>query len=165
MKKFVLDCPVPKDQQPMNEYLALKASIFFCWTTKELSEYLKHVLLLSSSVYAFATVLIYLSIPSLGTNPDIKVFSYIIILGNSLLSLYFIRLYLGWLYIYNRLLKSSVTYEESGWYDGQTWVKPPNVLMQDKLVAEYQLFPILQNLKLTITILFLSLLVVLSYGH
>jgi hypothetical protein len=47
-------------------------------------------------------------------------------------------------------MKASISYEESGWYDGQTWEKTPNVLIQDTLVAEYQVGPILNRIQLTI---------------
>lgn len=33
----------------------------------------------------------------------------------------------GWSYVGDRLLSAVIPYEESGWYDGQMWVKPPEV--------------------------------------
>jgi hypothetical protein len=33
----------------------------------------------------------------------------------------------GWSYVGDRLLSAVVPYEETGWYDGQMWVKPPEV--------------------------------------
>lgn len=33
----------------------------------------------------------------------------------------------GWSYVGDRLLSAVVAYEETGWYDGQMWVKPPEV--------------------------------------
>lgn len=33
----------------------------------------------------------------------------------------------GWSYVGDRLLSAVVPYEETGWYDGQLWVKPPEV--------------------------------------
>lgn len=145
-----MDCPVPKDQQPMNEYLSLKSSIFFLWTTKNLSEYLKFTFVLAISVYFFTLSLILASVNPVNDIGNNTIIIYMIIFGNILLNLYFIRIYLGWQYIYTRLLKASVSYEESGWYDGQVWVKTPKILMQDKLIAEYQLIPILSRLKWTV---------------
>lgn len=43
-----------------------------------------------------------------------------------------IRIYLGWQYIGNRLLSAAVEYEETGWYDGQVYIKPPEVLARDR---------------------------------
>lgn len=71
------------------------------------------------------------------------------------LALTLLRLYLGWSYVRDRLLKETIFYEESGWYDGQTWKKPPEVLMRDRLLVSYQIQPILQRLKRTFGVLIL----------
>lgn len=39
----------------------------------------------------------------------------------------FVALIQGWSYVGDRLLSAVVPYEETGWYDGQMWVKPPEV--------------------------------------
>ena len=150
MKKYILDCPVPIDQQPINEYSNLKESIFFFWTTKDLNSYIKSTIFLSICSYLVVLTLIVSSTPNIEKIQPINILNYINIFGNLLLNLYFVRLYLGWIYIYDRLMKASITYEESGWYDGQTWIKTPNLLIQDKLVAKYQIEPILKRIKLTI---------------
>lgn len=150
MKKFLSDCPVPIDQQPMNEYLNLKDSIFFFWTTKDIQIYIKYTMSTALAIYSLTIFLIINSSPQLGTINQIDTLIYMYVFGGFILSIYFIRLYLGWLYVYDRLIKSSVSYEESGWYDGQIWVKTPNILIQDKLIAEYQILPILNRLKVTL---------------
>jgi len=160
MKKFIVECPVPTDQQPINEYSNLKESVFFLWTTKDLPSYLKSTFSLMISSYLLVLTLVLSSTPKTETLQTLTIVNYINIFGNLLLSLYFIRLYLGWIYIYDRLIKASVSYEESGWYDGQTWVKTPTILIQDKLIAEYQIYPILQRLKLTI----ISLSLMIMFG-
>nr|YP_009420459.1 putative plastid protein 36 [Chroomonas placoidea]ASO76098.1 putative plastid protein 36 [Chroomonas placoidea] len=163
MKKFIIECPVPKDQQPINEYSNLKTSIFFLWTTKDLNTYIKGTIFLVTCSYLLVLALVISSTPQIEKIQPVEVINYINVFGNLLLNLYFIRLYLGWTYIYERLIKASISYEESGWYDGQVWVKTPNVLIQDKLVAEYQIAPVLNRLKLTIT--GLTLLVTLGVIH
>ena len=45
-----------------------------------------------------------------------------------------------------RLLAESVAYEESGWYDGQTWEKPVSWREKDQLVARHEVRPILGRL-------------------
>ena len=60
-----------------------------------------------------------------------------------------VRLFLGWLYVRDRLYNPTVFYEESGWYDGQTWTKPEEVIMRDRLIVSYEIKPILQRLKFT----------------
>lgn len=154
MKKFSIDCPVPIDQQPMNEYTELKKSTFFLWTTKDSNTYTKTVILLTLTAYFFVFMLILGSTPKSSSLDFLNTCPYVTIFGNLIINLYFARIYLGWNYIYNRLLKASVSYEESGWYDGQTWIKTPNILLQDKLVAEYQIYPVLNRVKITIVILF-----------
>jgi hypothetical protein len=66
-----------------------------------------------------------------------------------------LRLYIGWYYIKERLSKASIEYEESGWYDGQIWVKPKKILKQDRLICYYKVFPILNRLEKTIIYLFI----------
>ena len=44
----------------------------------------------------------------------------------------------GWSYVGARLLSAAVPYEETGWYDGQTFVKPPEVLARDRLLGTYE---------------------------
>ena len=57
-----------------------------------------------------------------------------------------IRLYLGWNHIYKRLHSEKVEYEESGWYDGQTWIKPLDLKEKESLIASIEVKPILKNL-------------------
>ena len=49
-----------------------------------------------------------------------------------------LRIYLGWAYVGDRLLSAAVEYEETGWYDGQLFVKPPEVLARDRLLGSYE---------------------------
>ena len=49
-----------------------------------------------------------------------------------------LRIYLGWAYVGDRLLSAAVEYEETGWYDGQVFVKPPEVLARDRLLGSYE---------------------------
>ena len=57
-----------------------------------------------------------------------------------------VRQWLGWTYVMKRLLAESVDYEESGWYDGQTWEKPLSWRSKDLLVARHEVRPILGRL-------------------
>jgi hypothetical protein len=51
-----------------------------------------------------------------------------------------------------------IFYEESGWYDGQTWTKPAEVLQRDRLIVTYEIQPLLVRLKRTFGFLALLLL-------
>ncbi|EFJ41307.1 hypothetical protein VOLCADRAFT_98713 [Volvox carteri f. nagariensis] len=61
-----------------------------------------------------------------------------------------IRIYLGWSYVGDRLLSAAVPYEETGWYDGEMFVKPPEVLMRDRLLGTYEVKPVLSKLRTTL---------------
>jgi hypothetical protein len=39
--------------------------------------------------------------------------------------------------------------QETGWYDGQTFVKPPEVLARDRLLGAYEVNPIMSRLRKT----------------
>ena len=51
-------------------------------------------------------------------------------------------------------MEATVPYEESGWYDGQIWIKPPEILLQDRLIGTYELYPGLLRLQFTLISLF-----------
>eukprot|EP00879_Flechtneria_rotunda_P001984 GHRR01002159.1.p2 GENE.GHRR01002159.1~~GHRR01002159.1.p2 ORF type:complete len:166 (+),score=64.15 GHRR01002159.1:755-1252(+) len=61
-----------------------------------------------------------------------------------------VRIYLGWAYVGDRLRSAAVPYEETGWYDGQTFVKPPEVLTRDRLLASYEVRPVLAKARRTL---------------
>nr|AIU44596.1 hypothetical protein [Cyanophora paradoxa] len=143
-------CPIPTDQQPLNEYQILNNSILFNWPSQKLKIYFNYLL----SVYSigfFLTLVI-------SINTELAVVHFFDILltgmigGNLILILDLLRLYLGWSYICQRLLSATVSYEESGWYDGQIWVKSSEVLIQDRLIGIYQVRPVLNRLKQTLGI-------------
>ncbi len=64
-----------------------------------------------------------------------------------------IRQWLSWVYIYKRLNSENIEYEESGWYDGQTWEKPIDWRAKDLLIAQHQIKPVLNHLEVIIIIL------------
>ena len=76
-------------------------------------------------------------------------------------------MYLAWKYVYQRLMNSTITYEESGWYDGQTWVKTNEILLQDKLVGTYEVLPIIDRLRIVILIntIAIFMLTLINLGH
>ena len=150
-------CPVPYEQQPINEYSQLKDSWLFRWATIEGMGYWRKLanvglwgLLISSPIAA----------ASFTPAKDPLRFGLLALAGAFFwLALLIVRLYLGWSYISDRLQQEKVFYEESGWYDGQMWEKPPEIITRDRLIATYQVAPILQKLQKTaliLTLLFAS---------
>ena len=109
-------CPVPKEQQPTNEYLELSNSIVF-----SLPKSNKKYILVLISIWAIF-FLLFLIISSGSVYYSENNFKYTLISFFSSLSaplLISIRLLLGWNHIYKRLISEKVEYEESGWYDGK----------------------------------------------
>lgn len=144
-------CPVPFDQQPINEYLALKKSWLFSWSTYELKYYSVTILLVFFRLFIYSGfILIFLFINHINIY---KIFIIDLLIVYTIMLLIFIRLYLGWSYIVKRLLNSTIFYEESGWYDGQIWVKTAASLTEDRLVGVYRIVPYLIRLRYTCCIL------------
>ena len=136
-------CPVPKEQQPTNEFIELSRSKIFSWPKSKKS--LITVLL----KFWLATFLLFLIISSGSVYFETSIFRYILLSLFSSLSiplLLSIRLYLGWNHVFKRLTSEKVEYEESGWYDGQIWIKPLNLKEKESLIASIEVKPILNNL-------------------
>ena len=136
-------CPVPSEQQPTNEFIELSKSIIFSWpkTKKSLI-----VVLIKFWIGAF---LLFLIIASGSIYFKTSLLKYILISFFSSLSiplLISIRLYLGWNHVFKRLTSEKVEYEESGWYDGQIWIKPLVLKQKESLIASNEVKPILKNL-------------------
>jgi hypothetical protein len=150
-------CPVPAEQQPINEYQGLKESWYFRWATLGIRGYLKPFIvlwLLSGTITAPVAAASF----SIAKDPAHFLLSAAV--GAMLLPLLaLLRLYLGWMYVSDRLSQETVFYEESGWYDGQVWTKPEEVLQRDRLIVTYQIQSILKRLKLTFGMMALLLFV------
>nr|YP_009315771.1 Hypothetical protein ycf36 [Trichogloeopsis pedicellata]SCW24429.1 Hypothetical protein ycf36 [Trichogloeopsis pedicellata] len=154
-------CPVPFDQQPLNEYKALKKSPLFEFSTMEFPKFITRLLVIFFIIVGFG---ISVSFLSANTNKiSLNIVSYNILFSLLSLEAMLIRLYLGWSYVLKRLSSASVFYEESGWYDGQLWIKNVDMLTQDRLVGIYQVQPLLIRIqRLLIIISILSILLMLS---
>tara|TARA_B100000575_G_scaffold245276_1_gene209800 strand:- start:125 stop:424 length:300 start_codon:yes stop_codon:yes gene_type:complete len=70
-----------------------------------------------------------------------------------------IWLFLSWYYIYKRLTSEKIEYEESGWYDGQIWIKPIELREKESLIASIEVKPILRNLTQVLSIIISLILV------
>ena len=136
-------CPVPREQQPTNEFIELSKSTIFSWpkTKKSLIS-----VLIRFWVGAFVLFLI---ISSGSIYFKTSILKYILLSFFSSLSIPFlisIKLYLGWQHVFKRLTSERVEYEESGWYDGQVWIKPLVLKEKESLIASIEVKPILKNL-------------------
>ena len=146
-KSTVNFCPVPQEQQPIYEYQQLKESWLFNWGVLPTDRYLKKVAWVS---FWCLLLVAPLSMSIFNPTREPLAFGLSCSVGMLLLtSLFLSRIYLGWQYVKNRLQSDRIFYEESGWYDGQTWLKPTAMLDRDRLVVSYQIEPIMNRLHRT----------------
>lgn len=147
-------CPVPFDQQPLNEYNSLKNSCFFSWSLLSINKYLNILCLIFSCLLIAFYPLVYTIF--INQNNMIQIFMYDICIINFILISIFIRLYLGWSYIVKRLFSSTIFYEESGWYDGQIWIKNVESITKDRLIGLYEVIPFMNRIKYSLLISIIS---------
>lgn len=156
MEPSVSACPVPSEQQPLNEYEELKASRFFRTCNLNIREYIRKLAWIWGLSWLVAGPV---AATSFAPHKYTAQFIFCGAAGASVgVVLALMRLYLGWSYVCDRLMSPTIFYEESGWYDGQTWTKPAEVLMRERLIITYQIKPILKRLQRTFGLLALLLL-------
>ena len=136
-------CPVPIEQQPTNEFIELSKSNIFSWPKTKKS------LIIALIKIWVGTFIVFLVISSGSIYFKTSLLKYILLSFFSSLSipiLISVRLYLGWNHVFKRLTSEKVEYEESGWYDGQVWIKPLVLKEKESLIASIEVKPILRNL-------------------
>ena len=149
MNKII--CPVPLNQRPLNEFNSIRNSWIVSWPFLERNIFYRNLTFSWLFIMPICLTICY------GSN----------YLRNNLFELIFISLtasiacpilllirqWLSWVYIYKRLNSENIEYEESGWYDGQTWEKPISWRAKDLLIAQHQIKPILNHVKIIIILL------------
>ena len=138
-------CPVPEEQQPLNEYRQLQESWFFSWACREGFAYGKPLLLLGLLGFIVFVPIASFTFPP--AKAPIGFLSASLIAGGIPASLGLVQLFFGWRHVRDRLQSDKVFYEESGWYDGQVWVKPTEVLNRDRLIASYEIQPLMNKVR------------------
>ena len=143
-----MTCPVPKDQQPLNEYVELKEAFFYRWAKLARSQYLRVLFLMWLGItIIFSPVAMSIESPSRHLWQFVCVAS----IGGAIgLILPVLLLLSGWSHVKQRLNSAEIFYEESGWYDGQTWQKPQADLEKDRLLVAYEIKPVLNRLQITL---------------
>lgn len=102
------DCPVPPEQQPINEYQSLSSSFPFSWASGDVIEYSSRLFLTGAS-FAFFVGLPVAWFGSVG--PEYEPVKRILAASSSgifVVTLAVVRMYLGWAYVGNRLLSATV---------------------------------------------------------
>lgn len=145
MDPTTLPCPVPEEQQPLNEYKELQESWFFSWAALPTASFAKR--LVGVGLFSFVLISpVCLSAFSPSRWPlQFGLVSAIAALALPILTL--LQLYVGWNHVRSRLADERVFYEESGWYDGQYWTKPDEVRNQDQLVVTYEIQPLMHRIE------------------
>ena len=154
MNKII--CPVPPNQRPLNEFNSIRNSWIISWP------FLERIIFYRKLTFSWLIITPVCLTISYGSDYlKNKPFELIFISLTASLAfpiLLLIRQWLSWVYIYKRLNSENIEYEESGWYDGQTWEKPIDWRAKDLLIAQYQIKPVLNHLEV-ILILLLSVII------
>ncbi|KAL4644668.1 hypothetical protein ACB092_02G181100 [Castanea dentata] len=114
---------VPFEQRPVNEYSSLKDGVLYSWGELGPGPFFLRL----GGLWLITFTVLGVPIAAASFNPA-----------------------RGWSYVGDRLLSAVIPYEESGWYDGQMWVKPPEVLARDRLLGSYKVKPVIKLLKQTL---------------
>ncbi len=149
-------CPVPLEQQPLEQYIELKRSWFFSWPTGKTIILYKNLLINWSLIFPLCLIIANGSWPL--HNQPAKLLTISFTISSLLPLLLLMRQYLGWDYIFRRLISEIIEYEESGWYDGQSWEKPIDWRSKDLMIAQNSVKPIIEIIKTAlkvITVIFL----------
>ncbi|WP_413390289.1 CGLD27 family protein [Prochlorococcus marinus] len=144
-------CPVPQNQRPINEFNSIRNSWIISWPFLERNIFYRNLMFSWLFITPVSLTISYGSDYLKNNIYELIFLSFTASLAFPILIL--IRQWLSWVYIYKRLNSEKIEYEESGWYDGQTWEKPISWRAKDLLIAQHQIKPILDHLKVIILIL------------
>ncbi|TYI25386.1 hypothetical protein ES332_A05G046700v1 [Gossypium tomentosum] len=153
------ECPVPPEQQPINEYQSLSTSFPFSWASVDVVKYCSRLFATGASFALFVGLPVAWFGSAGPISDPVRPVLASVSSGILLVTIAVLRMYLGWAYVGNRLLSATVEYEETGWYDGQIWVKTAEVLARDRLLGSFSVKSVLIRLKYTLVTLAVSLLV------
>jgi len=149
MNKII--CPVPLNQRPLNEFNSIRNSWIISWPFLERNIFYRKLMFSWLFITPVSLIISYGSDYLKNNIFELIFLSFTASLAFPILIL--IRQWLSWVYIYKRLNSEKIEYEESGWYDGQTWEKPISWRAKDLLIAQHQIKPILNHLKVIILLL------------
>ena len=149
MNKII--CPVPLNQRPLNEFNSIRNSWIISWPFLERNIFYRKLMFSWLFITPVSLTISYGSDYLKNNIFELIFLSFTASLAFPILIL--IRQWLSWVYIYKRLNSEKIEYEESGWYDGQTWEKPISWRAKDLLIAQHQIKPILNHLKVIILLL------------
>ena len=151
-----INCPVPLNQQPVEEYTELSNSWFFSLSTGSNKNFYKSLLI---SWFIALPIFILIDNGSIELkNNLVELVILSLTLSLILPLLVILRHWLSWNYILNRLLSENIEYEETGWYDGQIWKKPIDWKERDLLIAQYEVKPTIIIIRRSFMVIILLIL-------
>nr|WDA99231.1 hypothetical protein GAYEhsy245_016 [Galdieria yellowstonensis]WDA99421.1 hypothetical protein GAYE_10879_016 [Galdieria yellowstonensis] len=151
-----IKCPVPINQQPLEEYSILIKSKRIFWSLLLINTINKQKCIHFCLLIVLINTLFFIISQNLNLDFFFKFF-YLIILSLLVLLIITLKLYLDFSYIGKRLVSAIIDYEESGWYNGQKWVKSPKSLIKERIIAVYKIQPIIDKIKILLTTLSLTI--------
>ncbi|MCD9560001.1 Protein CONSERVED IN THE GREEN LINEAGE AND DIATOMS 27, chloroplastic [Datura stramonium] len=144
-----LEIEVPFEQRPVNEYSSLKDETLYSWAELGPGSFFLRL----GGLWLVTFTVLGVPIAAASFNPAKDPLRFLLAASTGtlfLVALIVLRIYLGWSYVGDRLLSAVIPYEETGWYDGQMWVKPPEILARDRLLGSYKVKPVIKMLKQTL---------------
>ncbi len=155
MNKII--CPVPPNQRPVNEFNSIRNSWIISWPFLEKNIFYRK---LTFSWLFITPVSLIISYGSDHLKNNISELIFVSLTASLIFPIILlIRQWLSWAYIYKRLNSEKIEYEESGWYDGQTWEKPIEWRAKDILIAQHQIKPILNHIEVIMIIIIAVIIV------
>jgi hypothetical protein len=142
-------CPVPRDQRPASQYEELRDGALLSWPGLGVAPYAVRMTGLFGFFYG---VIAYpIACGSYDPNTQFAETCVSALVGASgATAAMALNMYNGWSYVRDRLLSATVEYEETGWYDGQVYVKDPEMLARDRLLGTYTVRPVVEMLRKTL---------------
>ena len=142
-------CPVPRDQRPRAQYEELRDGVVQSWPTRGAAGYAARV----TGLFGFFYGVVAYPIACESYDPTSQFTETCVsaLVGASgATAAMVLNMYNGWSYVRDRLLSATVEYEETGWYDGQVYVKDPEMLARDRLLGTYTVRPVVEMLRKTL---------------
>ena len=144
-------CPIPLEQQPVREYWRLKKRRFFRWAILSQSKYVTKLLAVWIS-----TLLLVLFILALRSPYRLLSYSDFLIgavIAKLAVFLSLIGLYAAWQYIHSRLIHREIDYKVLATNETKLWQKSELVLARDRLIARFQVRPIIKRITMSMVLL------------
>jgi hypothetical protein len=142
-------CPVPMDQRPSSQLREVSEGFVSGWGGLDSRQYAIRISILCGFFFVFLAY----PISSETYNPEIQwTEAHVAAMLGSLVavSAVCLNIHNSWVYVRNRLLSATIEYEETGWYDGQVFVKTPEMLAKDRLDGMYVCGPAVARCKNTL---------------